>query len=346
MSKIVRGALAAERRGVFVGSLASLAERYPEVAARTGSIVAAELAKSVKGDKFKSIPVFCNKQWCECPDKERGLAVYVPEGVSAGEKITIHVGGVGTRVDKHNCRNVIVVEEGASAFIEVRYAGGLCECGRLAEVWLGRGASLETVTFFEGEESEAVIEGTTIVRCDEDADYRSTVAASGVKSFADNTKVILAGKGARATVNGAAVGRGDSKIECNTIIEHASADTTSSQLFRAAAGDSSLVRFCGRIYVAPGADRIEAYQQNNNVLLSERARAVAEPRLEIYADDVKCSHGSTVGQLSEEALFYMRQRGISEEEARKLLVEGFIGEVFAMMGDAVLADRLADRMRL
>lgn len=346
MSRIVKGALAAERAGAFVGSVASFEERYPDAAVVMGSLVEAERKKTVSGDKFKSIPTFAFDKLYGCPDRERGLVVYVPAGIDAGKKITIHVGGVTPGEGRHNCRNYIILEEGASAFVEIRYAGGLCACGRLAEIWVGRGASLETVTFFDGDDSSADIVGTTVAECAEESRFRSTLIASGTRSFVDNTKVILSGAGASAHVNGIALGRGDRRVACNTVVEHSRPDTSSRQLFRMVADDSSHLAFNGCIYVAHGADRTEAYQQNNNVVLTDTARATAMPQLEIYADDVKCSHGSTVGKLSEDAIFYMRQRGIPESEARRLQIEGFVGEVLAGIGDMRLIDEISEKIGL
>lgn len=156
--------------------------------------------------------------------------------------------------------------------------------------------------------------------------------------------MILAGTGASANMGGIALGHGSEQVECNTVVEHSRPDTSSRQLFRMVADDNSRLSFNGCIYVAPGADRTEAYQQNNNVVLADTARATATPQLEIYADDVKCSHGSTVGKLSEEAVFYMRQRGIPASEARRLQIEGFVGEVLDGISDRRLAAEIAERI--
>ena len=94
--------------------------------------------------------------------------------------------------------------------------------------------------------------------------------------------------------------------------------------------------FGGRIYVAPDAQKTEAYQQNNNIVLGEAGRAMTQPQLEIYADDVRCSHGATVGQLDAEAIYYMRQRGIPEEAAKALMLNGFIGEILENVSDGRL----------
>ena len=98
------------------------------------------------------------------------------------------------------------------------------------------------------------------------------------------------------------------------------------------AGGTAVGEFCGLVYVAPDAQRTDAQQQNRNILLSETARITTQPQLEIYADDVKCSHGATVGQMDSEAILYMRQRGLSEAQARRLQIEGFVGDVVRRCG--------------
>ena len=119
----------------------------------------------------------------------------------------------------------------------------------------------------------------------------------------------------------------DLHLDFATDIEHIASDCTSYQLFKGLAADGGTSVFSGRIYVAQDAQRTQAFQQNNNLLLSDGAHVYAKPQLEIYADNVKCSHGATVGQLDPEAIYYMRQRGIGLEDARRLQMYGFVLDV-------------------
>ena len=105
-----------------------------------------------------------------------------------------------------------------------------------------------------------------------------------------------------------------------------------SSYIKGVAGGTAVGEFCGLVYVAPDAQRTDAQQQNRNILLSETARITTQPQLEIYADDVKCSHGATVGQMDSEAILYMRQRGLSEAQARRVQIEGFVGDVVRRCG--------------
>lgn len=124
--------------------------------------------------------------------------------------------------------------------------------------------------------------------------------------------------------------------------EHRVADCNSDSLVKGIAGGSAVGEFHGLVYVAPDAQRTDARQQSRNILLSETARIVAEPQLEIYADDVKCSHGATVGQTDAEAILYMRQRGLSLAQARRLQIEGFAGDVVRRCGVEELGEALME----
>ncbi len=146
-------------------------------------------------------------------------------------------------------------------------------------------------------------------------------------------------------INGADI---DFNLDCVTLsseqqqvyvystVNHNLPGSNSTQYIKSIAGGSSSTLFEGKVYIASGADMTNAHQQNKNLLLSDDAMIDARPWLEIYADDVKCSHGSTTGMLSEEEIFYMRQRGISLDSARRLQIEGFALEIAAKISDEKL----------
>ena len=137
----------------------------------------------------------------------------------------------------------------------------------------------------------------------------------------------LSGEGAEANVYGAYVCGGDEKVKISVDMHHDVPHCNSRQLFKGIAGGASKVDFYGKIIVAKDAQRTEAYQENHNILLSDGAKVDTKPQLEIYADDVKCSHGATIGRLNEEEQFYMRSRGISLEDAKVLQMISFIAPV-------------------
>ena len=139
--------------------------------------------------------------------------------------------------------------------------------------------------------------------------------------------VTLAGEDAQANVYGAYVCGGDEKVRFAVDMHHDVPHCNSRQLFKGIAGGTSRVDFYGKIIVAQDAQRTEAYQENHNILLSDDARVDTKPQLEIYADDVKCSHGATIGRLNEEEQFYMRSRGITLEDAKVLQMISFLAPV-------------------
>ena len=139
--------------------------------------------------------------------------------------------------------------------------------------------------------------------------------------------VDLAGPGAQAQVKVLYLCRADEKVRIRVVMHHLAPECHSTQLINGIAGGQADVRFDGSIVVAPDAQKTEAYQENHNIVLTQEAKVVTKPQLEIYADDVKCSHGATVGQLNADELFYMRSRGIPEAEARTLQVLSFLSPV-------------------
>mgnify|MGYP003290701487 CR=1 FL=1 len=153
--------------------------------------------------------------------------------------------------------------------------------------------------------------------------------------------VRLAGEGAEANIYGAYVCGGNEKVRISVDMHHDVPYCNSRQLFKGIAGGSSRVDFYGKIIVAQDAQRTEAYQENHNILLSDGAKVDTKPQLEIYADDVKCSHGATIGRLNEEEQFYMRSRGISLEDAKVLQMISFIAPVFEHVEDESQRERLA-----
>ena len=152
--------------------------------------------------------------------------------------------------------------------------------------------------------------------------------------------VRLAGEGAEANIYGAYVCAGQEKVKIAVDMHHDLPYCNSRQLFKGVAGGTSKVDFYGKIIVAKDAQRTEAYQENHNILLTDGAKVDTKPQLEIYADDVKCSHGATIGRLNEEEQFYMRSRGITLEDAKVLQMISFIAPVLEKIEDEAERERV------
>lgn len=198
---------------------------------------------------------------------------------------------------------------------------------------VAEGAQLELVEIFV---AEAFAEFTVTQAARSECRLTAVQLTSANASY----RVDLDGADAQSTLNGVFLVTGDEHCVTHLRTNHNMPDCRSNSYFKGVAGGNATGEFCGMVYVAPDAQHTDARQQSRNILLSDSARISTQPQLEIYADDVKCSHGATVGQMDTEAIRYMRQRGLSEAQARRLQIEGFVDEVVQQCGIAPLADVL------
>jgi Fe-S cluster assembly protein SufD len=241
-------------------------------------------------------------------------------------------------------RVLIEAGRGAHAVVvqdHVSRAGGPVLTNAVTELHLGPGARLEHVLLQrEGEEVFHV--SNTAAQVERDAHLGTHVVSFGGRLVRNDLAVQLAGEGAEARLSGLFLCTGDRLVDNHTFVDHALPRGTSRQLYKGVLADRSRGVFRGRVRVRPGAQQTDARQSNPNLLLSDGAEIDGKPQLEIYADDVKCSHGSAIGRVDENALFYLRARGIDEAAARALLVRGFAAEVLAALPEPALADALGD----
>lgn len=160
-----------------------------------------------------------------------------------------------------------------------------------------------------------------------DSNFEINTITTGGLIVRNGLNVIVDGQNCYTELNGAYLGREKQHLDNHTFVDHLYSNCTSSETYKGVLDDKSTGVFNGKVIVRQDAQKIEAYQSNGNILLSDSSTANSKPELEIYADDVRCSHGSTTGQLDEQAVFYLKSRGLSERSARKLLIAAFIGEV-------------------
>jgi Fe-S cluster assembly protein SufD len=186
---------------------------------------------------------------------------------------------------------------------------------------------------------------TTEARVGREGTYRSCAISVGARLARHDLNVVLDGEYAECIVDGLYVAASDQHIDNHTTIDHQKAHAVSSQLYKGIIDGDGRAVFNGKIFVREGALLTDARQLNKNLLLSDRAKVDTKPQLEIYADDVKCAHGATVGQLEDEELFYLETRGISPERARSLLTFGFAEDVIRRIRIASLREQL-DRIVL
>ena len=191
---------------------------------------------------------------------------------------------------------------------------------------LGQGAAVERIVLAK-DHDDAVSVSQAAVRLAPRAEYGQTVVASGARRQRLETRVIHPGGHASLRLDGVYLLAGKRHSDQTTVVTHESTDGATAQLTKGVVRDQARGVFQGRIVVAEGADRTDARMGHHALILSDRAEVDAKPELEIYADDVACAHGNTVGALDEDALFYAQQRGMPADVATALLTEAFIGEV-------------------
>jgi Fe-S cluster assembly protein SufD len=193
-------------------------------------------------------------------------------------------------------------------------------------VSIGENAKLERIVLID-EPADAVSVSQSQVELRAGARFSQTVLAAGARLQRHETHVRHPGAGAQVRIDGLYLLADRRQADLTTVVDHDAPDGVTSQLTKGVAKDQARGVFQGRIVVAEGADRTDARMGHHALLLNDGAEIDAKPELEIYAEDVSCAHGNTVGSIDEDALFYMRARGIPEHEARALLMEAFVGEV-------------------
>jgi Fe-S cluster assembly protein SufD len=260
-----------------------------------------------------------------------GSLLYIPKGVSIEAPLFSLIGlAQGGNVDLSH--TLVVLEEGAEATLVRETAGRgrgqtpALHVGAL-EVFLGQGARLRLVNIQNWDEATWHFSRERAV-IGRDAALQWTIGGLGARLAKVNQEVVLNGPGANAQVNGVMFTTGRQHLAYFTRQDHVAHHTTSDLLYKGGLKDKSRIVWKGMIRVEKSAQRTDAYQKNDNLVLSESARADSIPGLEIEANDVRCTHGATAGRVDEDMIFYAQARGIAREEAIRLIVEGFFADVY------------------
>ena len=315
--------------GVLIGSLNEMARSHPDLVQR-----------------------YYGKQACTQNDGivalntafvQDGFFLYVPKGVIIEKPIQLINILRGDADFMVNRRLLIILEEGAQARLLV------CDhtmdkkkflSSQVTEIYAGKNAVFD---YYDIEESSLNTNRITSTFVDQAEKSNSLINGITLHNGTtrNNYRMTFSGEHAEAHLCGMAIADKKQSVDNHTFIDHAVPHCTSNELFKYVLNDSSTGSFSGRILVREGAQKTSAYQTNRNLCATKEAHMYTKPQLEIYADDVKCSHGATVGQLDENALFYLRSRGIPEAEARMLLMFAFTNDVI----ENVRMDALKDRLR-
>ncbi len=196
----------------------------------------------------------------------------------------------------------------------------------VTESRIGDGADIEHIKF-QDQSNRAFHLASLHSELGRDAQYAFHSIALGARLSRNNLRMRLTQPGIECVLNGLYMLRGQQLADHHMIVEHAAPHCDSHEYFNGILDDQSRGVFHGRILVQPGAQKTDAKQTNKNLLLSDDATANTKPQLEIYADDVKCTHGATIGEMDDDAIFYLRARGLDTATARRMLLHGFVGEI-------------------
>ena len=314
--------------GVIVDSLKNQAEKNPDLIAKYYS----KLAKTGE-DAVTALNTMLAQD---------GLVVYVPRNVVVDRAVQV-INILRSDVDLMvNRRVLIVVEEGAE--VKLLFCDHAADnrnflATQVIEAYVGRNASLDLYCL---EETHAKNVRVSNLYIDQEADSRVNHNVITLHNGVTRNRVdlSLSGEGAECVLNGCVIADKEQHVDNNTVIDHKVAHCTSSQLYKYVLDEKATGAFAGRVLVRHGAQKTSSEMRNQNICATREARMFTQPMLEIYADDVKCSHGSTVGQLNDAAMFYMQQRGISQKEAKLLLEFAFVNEVI----DTIRLEPLRDRL--
>ena len=272
-----------------------------------------------------------------------GLIIDVPEEFKSSEPIEITITGHDGEFIVP--RTVFRLGKGSELTIIERHSGqGSYWNNRLTQIVLAEGAKLKHYRVQENSAS-AVYTQNTHVQLDSYAQYEAFNFCMGSKCSRNQVHAELNGENAQSNMFGINLLKDGQHADTTIEVEHKAPNCNSSQYIRSVLNDHSRGVFQGKVHVHPGADHTDGSQMSNALLLSEGAEMDTKPELEIYADEVQCAHGATTGKLEDEPLFYMRSRGIPEEQARLLLIQAFVNEVIECLSDESLNEELEKKVK-
>ena len=313
--------------GVILASLNETAEKYPTLLQPYYDALA------VNGDNIAQFNTMFAQD---------GMVLYVPKNCVIDETIQV-VTLLQSNVEMlSNRRLLVILEENSSASLLICDHSSMEKqtlSTQVMEVFLGRGAQFNLYELEETSHSNTRL-GHLYVRQQADSSFNHSNITLTNGFTRNYINVSLEGHGAETNICGLAIGDKEQHIDNHTLVDHKTGNCNSNELYKYILDENSTGVFAGKMLIRPDAQHTNSQQTNRNLCLTNDAHMYAQPQLEIYADDVKCSHGSTVGQLDENALFYMQQRGIPADEARQLLMYAFAGEVIEHIGIEALRDRL------
>ncbi|MCP4314266.1 MAG: Fe-S cluster assembly protein SufD [Bacteroidetes bacterium] len=316
--------------GIIYGSLKEAINTYPD-------LVREHLGKNANMEKEAFVSL-------NTAFSQDGIFLYVPKGKKLEKPIQIINLLLSDKNQMVQHRNLFVVEENGSAQVIIcdhTLSPHLFLTNSVTESFVGENADLDVLRLQNEHNNSCQVTNTWISQKRSSRCQHGTITLHGGR-VRNNLHVKMSGEGAETNAMGLFLEDKMQHVDNFTVIEHAAPNCSSNQHYKGVLDDMSTGAFNGKIHVYPDAQKTQAFQSNNNILLTNTARMHTKPQLEIYADDVKCSHGATVGQLDEDALFYLQSRGIPINESRLLLMDAFTHEVISRIKQSSLQERISD----
>jgi len=271
-----------------------------------------------------------------------GFVIFIPKGVVLEKPVQV-INLLSSDENLFaNQRNLVIAEAGAQAkvvFCDHTLTSSSFIYNTVTEVYAADDALVEVYTIQNHHNQSATV-NSMFCKLQRNSNLNAGVFSLHGGLIRNNLKITFSGEHGEANVNGISFTDKKQHVDNFTQLEHTSPNCLSNQIYKNILDDESTGAFSGRIHVVRDAQQTNAFQRNNNVLLSDKARMQTKPQLIIDADDVKCSHGATVGQINEDALFFLRSRGIGEKEARMMLMNAFAREVVQKIGNEALRDKI------
>lgn len=317
--------------GIVVGSMQAAYKAYPELVKKNLSRIAPE------ADSLVSLNTALFGD---------GIFIYAPKGAVPDKPIQVVNLLLSDEELMVQHRNLIILDENSRLDVVVcdhSLSAHKFLTNSVTEINVGEGAVLDYFKV-QNEHNDSVQVSHTFVHQQASSNTQLATVTLHGGMVRNNLNVKLDGEGSNCNAYGLFFTDETQHVDNSVFINHAKPHCTSNQLFKGILDDQSSGVFSGKILVEPNAQKTMAYQKNGNLLLTDEAKMDARPQLEIYADDVKCSHGSTVGQLDEDSLFYLRARGIEESEARLMLMYAFAHEILGNIRIEALRSRMAELM--
>lgn len=277
---------------------------------------------------------------------EKALVIRVKKGVQVEEELILNQ-AINLKDGAFSATRVlIVVEDNASLKVQHHYTGSSSSSSllnNLTEIFVGQNARLE-VNYVQ-EIGEGNLMTTTEVECKRDSNFTTNCIQLSGKLLRNNLNIRLKGENIETHLNGFYMLNGKELFDNHTLVDHLVPHCESNEIYRGILAGNSTGVFNGKVFVHRDAQKTNGYQSNDNILLSDDATMNSKPELEIYADDVRCSHGSTTGQMDEEAVFYLRTRGLDEFGAVALLLTAFASDVLKAISSETLRTELETKIQ-